>query len=76
MQSYTIESRKASYYHTNIWATVSSTWDICTAHQMLGLTAIHTDKTEREYKCHFEEDLENFKYSTHPLSTFEDFAAG
>lgn len=43
---------------------------------MLCLTAIHTDKTERDYKYHFEEDLKNLKYSTHPSSTFEDFAAG
>jgi hypothetical protein len=66
---------KASYFHGNVWVTVSSTWDIYTAHQMPCLIIIHGDKSERGYKCHFDVDLENYKTLDPLLTTFEDFIA-
>ena len=37
---------KASYFHGNVWVTVSSAWDIYTAHQMPCLITIHGDKSK------------------------------
>lgn len=64
-----------SYFHGNIWITITSTWDIYTAYQQCYIIPIHHDKMGKGCKCHFDVDHNSFEFLDPPLQSFDDFLA-
>lgn len=64
----TTESMKSnSYFKDGVWVTMTSVFDEYTAHQMPWIITVHTDKSERGHRCHFNTDQSNFKSLDPPL---------